>query len=61
LREALETRHRILLRDCRSFAGLDDSWLRIGYQNRRGNRRIIHAMRQELPQALNSSNTPASN
>ncbi|WP_010305364.1 aminotransferase class I/II-fold pyridoxal phosphate-dependent enzyme [Synechococcus sp. CB0101] len=61
LREALETRHRILLRDCRSFEGLDDSWLRIGYQSRRGNRRIIHAMRQELPQALNSSNTPASN
>ena len=61
LREALETRHRILLRDCRSFEGLDDSWLRIGYQNRCGNRRIIHAMRQELPQALNSSNTPASN
>ena len=61
LREALETRHRILLRDCRSFEGLDDSWLRIGYQSRRGNRRIIHAMRQELPQALNSINTPASN
>ncbi len=61
LREALETRHRILLRDCRSFEGLDESWLRIGYQSRRGNRRIIHAMRQELPQALNSINTPASN
>jgi histidinol-phosphate/aromatic aminotransferase/cobyric acid decarboxylase-like protein len=61
LREALETRHRILLRDCRSFEGLDESWLRIGYQSRRGNRRIIQAMRQELPQALNSINTPASN
>lgn len=48
LREALETRHRILLRDCRSFEGLDDSWLRIGYQGRRGNRRIIQAMRMEL-------------
>ena len=48
LREALETRHRILLRDCRSFEGLDDSWLRIGYQSRRGNRRIIRAMRIEL-------------
>ncbi len=48
LREALETRHRILLRDCRSFEGLDASWLRIGYQSRRGNRRIIRAMRIEL-------------
>jgi histidinol-phosphate/aromatic aminotransferase/cobyric acid decarboxylase-like protein len=60
LREALETRHRILLRDCRSFEGLDETWLRIGYQSRRGNRRIIRAIRQELPQALNSINTPAS-
>jgi len=48
LREALEVRHRILLRDCRSFDGLDETWLRIGYQNRRGNRRIIRAMRMEL-------------
>jgi len=48
LREALEQRHRILLRDCRSFEGLDESWLRIGLQNRRGNRRIIQAMRKEL-------------
>ena len=50
LREALETRHRILLRDCRSFPGLGESWLRIGYQNRRGNRRIIRALRTELHQ-----------
>jgi len=48
LREALERRHRILLRDCHSFEGLDESWLRIGYQSRRGNRRIIQAMRKEL-------------
>ena len=48
LRDALEMRHRILLRDCRSFEGLDESWLRIGFQNRRGNRRIIQAMRKEL-------------
>ena len=48
LREALEARHRILLRDCRSFEGLDEAWLRIGYQSRRGNRRIVRAMRQEL-------------
>lgn len=48
LREALETRHRILLRDCRSFEGLGENWLRIGYQTRRNNRRIIRAMRIEL-------------
>lgn len=48
LREALEVRHRILLRDCRSFAGLGENWLRIGYQSRRHNRRIITAMRLEL-------------
>ena len=57
LREALESRHRILLRDCRSFEGLDATWLRIGYQDRAGNRRIIRAMRQEL----NSISNPASN
>ena len=57
LREALERRHRILLRDCRSFEGLDATWLRIGYQSRAGNRRIIRAMRQEL----NSISNPASN
>ncbi|WP_413358760.1 pyridoxal phosphate-dependent aminotransferase [Prochlorococcus sp. MIT 1201] len=48
LRESLEVRHRILLRDCRSFEGLGENWLRIGYQSRRHNRRIINAMRQEL-------------
>lgn len=49
LREALEKRHRILLRDCRSFEGLDESWLRIGFQSHRNNRRILAAMRKELP------------
>jgi histidinol-phosphate/aromatic aminotransferase/cobyric acid decarboxylase-like protein len=48
LRQQLEQRHRILLRDCRSFEGLGDSWLRIGYQSRTGNRRIIQALRREL-------------
>jgi len=47
LREALESRHRILLRDCRSFAGLDGRWLRIGLQSRRGNRRLLRAIRAE--------------
>ena len=48
LREALEQRHRILLRDCRSFEGLGETWLRIGLQSRRNNRRIVRAMREEL-------------
>ncbi|CAI8170539.1 MAG: Threonine-phosphate decarboxylase [Prochlorococcus marinus str. MIT 9215] len=48
LRESLATRHRILLRDCRSFKGLGENWLRIGYQTRRHNRRIVRAMRLEL-------------
>ncbi|MFM2079903.1 MAG: hypothetical protein RLZZ589_493 [Cyanobacteriota bacterium] len=48
LRRALEGRHRILLRDCRSFAGLGEGWLRLGYQNRAGNRRIMGALVREL-------------
>ena len=44
LREALEHDHRILLRDCRSFAGLDDTWLRIGLQAPHHNRRISRAL-----------------
>ena len=48
LREALEQRHLILLRDCRSFEGLGERWLRIGLQSRRNNRRIVWAMREEL-------------
>ena len=48
LREAMEHRHRILLRDCRSFEGLSENWLRIGLQSRRHNRRIIRALRDEL-------------
>ena len=48
LREAIEQTQRILLRDCRSFEGLGETWLRIGLQSRRGNRRIIRALRQEI-------------
>ncbi|BEV35298.1 aminotransferase class I/II-fold pyridoxal phosphate-dependent enzyme [Synechococcus sp. M16CYN] len=50
LREALEQRHRILLRDCRSFDGLGECWLRIGFQSPLGNRRITRALQQELKQ-----------
>ena len=48
LRQSLERRHHILLRDCRSFEGLGENWLRIGYQSHRNNRRILRALRQEL-------------
>ena len=48
LREALEQRHRILLRDCRSFEGLGETWLRIGLQSHLNNRRIVRALREEL-------------
>ena len=50
-REAVEQRHRILLRDCRSFEGLGECWLRIGLQSRRNNRRIMRALKQELHRA----------
>ncbi|MFQ6538639.1 MULTISPECIES: pyridoxal phosphate-dependent aminotransferase [Aphanothece] len=49
LRLALERRHGILLRDCRSFPGLGEDWLRIGLQDRRGHRRLLAALEQELP------------
>ena len=48
LRLALEQRHRILVRDCRSFAGLGESWLRLAVLDRRGNRRLLGALAQEL-------------
>lgn len=40
--------HRVLLRDCRSFSGLDDHWLRIAVQDRRRNRRVVEALKQQL-------------
>ena len=46
LREELEQNHRILRRDCRSFAGLGERWLRIGLQSPRDNRRIARALKQ---------------
>ncbi len=38
----------VLLRDCRSFEGLGECWLRIGLQNRKGNQRIISEMKKLL-------------
>ena len=48
VKERLEQRHRILLRDCRSFHGLDQRWLRVSLMQRRDNRRILAALRQTL-------------
>ncbi|MGC6482373.1 MAG: pyridoxal phosphate-dependent aminotransferase [Synechococcus sp.] len=47
LRERLMQRG-VLLRDCRSFQGLGECWLRIGLQSHANNRRIVRALRQEL-------------
>jgi histidinol-phosphate/aromatic aminotransferase/cobyric acid decarboxylase-like protein len=47
LRLAMEERHRILLRDCRSFAGLDHTWLRIALTDPRGRKRLLRALGQE--------------
>ena len=46
LRLALLHQHRVLLRDCRSFDGLDECWLRIGLQSRSSNRRLWGALQQ---------------
>lgn len=46
LRLALERQHRILVRDCRSFEGLGEGWLRIAVQSRAGNRRLLAALEQ---------------
>ncbi|MDM7952360.1 MAG: aminotransferase class I/II-fold pyridoxal phosphate-dependent enzyme [Cyanobium sp. CZS 25K] len=46
LRLALERQHRILLRDCRSFEGLGEDWLRIAVQGRAGNRRLLGALQR---------------
>jgi histidinol-phosphate/aromatic aminotransferase/cobyric acid decarboxylase-like protein len=46
LRLALERQHRILVRDCRSFEGLGESWLRIAVQSRADNRRLLGALRR---------------
>lgn len=46
---ALADRHGVLVRQCHSFAGLDGRWLRLGLQDRCGNRRLLRALAAELP------------
>jgi histidinol-phosphate/aromatic aminotransferase/cobyric acid decarboxylase-like protein len=52
LRQRLERNQRVLLRDCRSFQGLGEAWLRIALQDRRGNRRLIRALGREAGRPL---------
>ncbi|MFM1798988.1 MAG: hypothetical protein RLZZ117_1266 [Cyanobacteriota bacterium] len=47
LRLALERRHRILARDCRSFQGLDEGWLRLALSDRCGRQRLLRALALE--------------
>ena len=47
LRLRLQNHHRILLRDCRSFERLGESWLRIALLDRQGNRRLLRALERE--------------
>lgn len=44
LQLGLEVNHKILLRDCSSFEGLGANWLRIGFQSRARNIRIVNAL-----------------
>ncbi len=60
LRERLEREQRVLLRDCRSFDGLGECWLRIALQDRRGNRRILGALRRCLAAGAPGPQPPAS-
>jgi histidinol-phosphate/aromatic aminotransferase/cobyric acid decarboxylase-like protein len=48
LRLALETRQRVLVRDCRSFQRLGPEWLRLALLDRRGNRRLLKALGREV-------------
>jgi histidinol-phosphate/aromatic aminotransferase/cobyric acid decarboxylase-like protein len=45
------------LRDCGSFRGLGERWLRIGLQTRRRNRRIVEALRRVQSTRLPSRST----
>jgi len=59
LAAALAERHGVLVRQCQSFAGLDGRWLRLGLQDRRGNRRLLRALAAELPYGQGAVTAPA--
>ena len=46
------SRHNILLRDCRSFKGLGEKWLRISLQTKSNNRQIVKIMEQIINSSL---------
>ncbi len=47
LKEKL-AQNKILVRDCRSFVGLSDEWLRVSLQTRRNNNRIFNEIKRLL-------------
>ncbi len=48
LREQLLRNHRIMVRDCSSFAGLGDRFLRVAVRSRGENERLVEALKAEL-------------
>ena len=42
------TKKNILLRDCQSFKGLGENWLRISLQSKSNNRRIMKAINEVI-------------
>ncbi|WP_269622271.1 pyridoxal phosphate-dependent aminotransferase [Prochlorococcus marinus] len=51
LREQLGYKN-ILVRDCRSFKGLGENWLRISLQSKSNNRRIVDTMKKIITHSL---------
>ena len=49
LRLALAEQARVLVRDCRSFEGLGDRWLRLALLERSGHRRLLRALARLWP------------
>jgi threonine-phosphate decarboxylase len=47
LREQLLRKHRIMVRDCSSFAGLGERFLRVAVRSRGENERLVEALRSE--------------
>lgn len=48
LREAMLTRHRIMIRNCANFTGLDDTYFRISLKGTAQNRRCLDALAEIL-------------
>lgn len=48
LQERLLKKHRILLRDCSNFTGLDQQYVRMAIRSRSENERLLEALQEEL-------------